>query len=44
MITDNIVEILRYRKDSIYSGSFLWFDVFQESLVKILFQRKKIVL
>ncbi len=30
VITDNLVEILKYRSDAIYSGSFLWFDVFQE--------------
>ena len=41
VVTDNIVEILRYRKDSIYSGSFLWFDVFQEKFGKNTFSEEE---
>ena len=41
VVTDNIVEILRYRKDSIYSGPFLWFDVFQEKFGKNTFSEEE---
>ncbi len=30
VITDNLVSILKYRPDAIYSGSFLWYDVFKD--------------
>ena len=30
VITDNLVSILKYRPDAIYSGSFLWYDVFKQ--------------
>ena len=29
VITDNLVEILKYRPDAIYSGSFLWSDIWR---------------
>ncbi len=41
VITDNIIEILRYRKDAIYSGSFLWFDVFEEKFGKNIFSEEE---
>ena len=30
VITDNLVSILKYRPDAIYSGSFLWYDVLRD--------------
>ena len=30
VITDNLVEVLKYRPDAIYSGSFLWSDVWRD--------------
>jgi hypothetical protein len=30
VITDNLVSILKYRPDAIYSGSFLWYDIFRD--------------
>jgi len=30
VITDNLVEVLKYRPDAIFSGSFLWSDVWRD--------------